>query len=218
MDRGRILNNPGFAEAFEQMPLIAILRGITPDEAVPVAKVLADCGFRVIEVPLNSPEPLRSIAAIHQEFGARILVGAGTVLTGREAGDVAQAGGRLIVAPNLNPEVGRVALSAGIAWCPGVFTASEAFAALDQGAVALKIFPAEAMPPAGIKALRAVLPAAVRLVPVGGINPDVMGNYLSAGANGFGLGSALYRPGQSVAEVKQAALWFVDTLNRLRRS
>ena len=205
-------------ESLNTLPLIAILRGLQPTEALAVATALVDSGFRIIEVPLNSPQPLKSIAAIASRFGNEVLVGAGTVLNEDQAHQVLDSGGQLLIAPNLNLDVGRVATRAGIAWCPGVFTASEAFTALDAGAAALKIFPAEAMPPVGIKALRAVLPEAARLLPVGGINLTNMQSYWDAGANGFGLGGSLYKPGQSAASVAETAQKFVTAIDSIRRS
>ncbi len=212
------LKFPRFSEGLESLPLVAILRGIPPGDAVDVAGVLVDAGFKIIEVPLNSPDPLRSIEAIQQRFGDQILVGAGTVLSPAQARGVVDAGGQIIIAPNLNPEVARVADASDVAWCPGVFTVSEAFAALEQGAVGLKIFPAEAMPPAGIKAMRAVLPVHTMVLPVGGINPANMEAYLQAGANGFGLGSALYSPGDTPEKVVAAARRFIDALTRFRQA
>lgn len=206
-----------FSEALASFPLIAILRGIAPGDAVSVAGVLVDAGFKIIEVPLNSPDPFRSIESIQKRFGEQVLVGAGTVLTPAQARGVVDAGGGIIIAPNLNPGVAQVAAASDVAWCPGIFTVSEAFSALEQGAVGLKIFPAEAMPPAGIKAMRAVLPASTRLLPVGGIKPDNMDAYWQAGANGFGLGGALYQPADSPEKVAEAAKQFTDALTRLHQ-
>lgn len=196
-------------DALGEMPLVAILRGIEPGEAVPVAAALVRQGFRVIEVPLNSPDPLLSIRSIVDDFGDKVLVGAGTVLTADEAIQVVAAGAKLLVAPNADATVGDVAERHGAQWLPGVFTPTEAFAALSAGAAGLKLFPAEGLPPAAVHAMRAVLPRDALLLPVGGITPAHMAPYLMAGANGFGLGSALYKPGMSVAEVEQAAAGFV---------
>jgi 2-dehydro-3-deoxyphosphogalactonate aldolase len=180
-------------EYLADLPLVAILRGVEPSEAVAIGRVLIDAGFSAIEVPLNSPEPLRSIGALAEALGERALIGAGTVLDAAEVGPIASAGGRLIVMPHADPAVIRAAKAAGL-WCiPGVATPTEALRALAAGADALKMFPAEALPPPVVKAWRAVLPKAVRLLPVGGITPEVMAAYVAAGANGFGLGSALYR-------------------------
>lgn len=196
-----------FTEALAACPLIAILRGLRPDEAVPVGQVLVGAGFRIIEVPLNSPQPLLSIAALSRAF-PHIVVGAGTVLTPSEAGAVQAAGGRLVLAPNFNTEVVREARELGLACVPGVMTPSEAFAALACGVTALKLFPAEMIAPAAVKALRAVLPAQALLLPVGGITVGNLAAYRAAGANGFGIGSALFKPGMSQAELERSAQAF----------
>jgi 2-dehydro-3-deoxyphosphogalactonate aldolase len=192
-------------ERLAPLPLIAILRGVRPDEAVAIGEALVDAGFRAIEVPLNSPEPLASIAALAEAFGERVLIGAGTVLDPAEVGGIAGAGGRLIVMPHADLAIVHAAKARGLLCVPGVATPSEAFAALAAGADALKMFPAEALPPAVVKAWRAVLPKEVWLLPVGGITPERMAPYLAAGANGFGLGSALYQPGLPTAEVAARA-------------
>jgi 2-dehydro-3-deoxyphosphogalactonate aldolase len=189
------------------LPLIAILRGIQPNEALGVGQALADAGWHMIEVPLNSPQPLISIAALAAAF-PHLLIGAGTVLHPDQVRDVHKAGGKLIVSPNFNAEVVRAAVDLGMVCLPGVLTASEAFAALDAGATGLKLFPAEMIPPAAVKALRAVLPASTQLLPVGGIDAANMAAYLTAGASGFGIGSALYKPGRSADDVKRIALDF----------
>jgi 2-dehydro-3-deoxyphosphogalactonate aldolase len=201
-----------FARHFAACPLVAILRGLTPEEAEGVGEALIAAGVRIIEVPLNSPDPLDSIARLAARFGGEALIGAGTVLTPADAARVAEAGGGLIVAPNTDPRVIRAAKAAGLASAPGCFTPSEAFAALEAGADALKLFPAEAAPPAVVKALRAVLPRAVPLIAVGGITPAAMAAYRAAGADGFGLGSALYAPGMTAAEVGARARSFVTAL------
>jgi 2-dehydro-3-deoxyphosphogalactonate aldolase len=198
--------------ALAKVPLIAILRGIRPDEAVAVARGLDEAGWGVIEVPLNSPQPLQSIALLAKAF-PHLLIGAGTVLHAEQVHEVHKAGGRLIVAPNFNADVVRAAVDLGMPCLPGVFTPSEAFAALDAGAAALKLFPAEMIPPAGVKAMRAVLPASTQLFPVGGIGTANMASYLAAGANGFGIGSALYTPGKGADEVKRSALDFKAALS-----
>lgn len=181
-------------------PLIAILRGITPAEAVPVAEALIAAGIEAIEVPLNSPRPLDSIAALVASCGGRALIGAGTVLTPDEAAAVAATGARLIVAPDSNPAVIAAARAAGCTALPGVFTATEAFAAIRAGASGLKLFPAAQLGPAGLKALKAVLPAAVPVFAVGGVGPADFAAWRAAGAAGFGLGTALYAPGLAPAE------------------
>ena len=202
-------------ERLADLPLIAILRGVEPDEVVAIAKALIEAGFRALEVPLNSPEPLRSIAALADAFGERALIGAGTVLNAGDVGRIVGAGGRLIVMPHADRAVIRAAKTAGL-WCvPGAATPTEAFGALAAGADALKMFPAEALPPAVVKAWRAVLPKEAWLLPVGGITPELMAPYLAAGANGFGLGSALYRHGSSPAEVAGRAKTFAAAYRNL---
>jgi 2-dehydro-3-deoxyphosphogalactonate aldolase len=199
------------ARALAQLPLIAILRGLTPAEAPAVGEALVGSGFAIIEVPLNSPEALKSIHALTGLF-PQTLIGAGTVLNAQQVKDVHAAGGRLVVAPNFNPAVVAQALALGMVVLPGVATPTEAFAALDAGAHGLKLFPAEMITPATVKALRAVLPQTAALLPVGGITPDNMAAYLAAGANGFGLGSALYAPGKSASAVQLQAEAFARAL------
>ena len=196
-------------QALVQLPLIAILRGLTPAEAPAIGRALVSSGFAIIEVPLNSPEPLKSIAALTKQF-PQTLIGAGTVLNVQQVKDVHAAGGRLVVAPNFNPAVVAQALALNMVVLPGVATPTEAFAALDAGAHGLKLFPAEMISPATVKALRAVLPKDAALMPVGGITPDNMAAYRTAGASGFGLGSALYAPGRSAEQVQSAAQNFVN--------
>jgi 2-dehydro-3-deoxyphosphogalactonate aldolase len=193
-----------FDAAMSACPLIAILRGVTPGEAVAVGEALVQSGWHLLEVPLNSPQPLASIASLARAF-PQALVGAGTVLTPAQVREVHDAGGRLVVAPNYNVEVVREAVRLGMVCLPGVLTATEAFAALAAGAAGLKLFPAEMIPPAAVKALRAVLPPGSLLLPVGGISPGNMASYRAAGASGFGVGSALYRPGRSADEVRHSA-------------
>jgi 2-dehydro-3-deoxyphosphogalactonate aldolase len=195
-------------EHLKDLPLIAILRGITPAEAVPVGQVLADAGFRIIEVPLNSPQPLHSIELLARALGARCLVGAGTVMSVKQVDEVANAGGRLIVMPHADALVIGAAKAKAL-WCaPGIATPTEGFAALAAGADALKLFPAELLTPPVLKALRAVFPPEVLFLPVGGITPQNLVAYRSAGANGFGLGSALYKPGMSIEQVQVNARAF----------
>jgi 2-dehydro-3-deoxyphosphogalactonate aldolase len=199
------------ARAMADLPLVAILRGVRPGEAAAVGEALVNAGFRILEVPLNSPDPFASIRLLAGAFGGSdgVLVGAGTVVDPDDVGRLADARGRLVVSPHTGPLVIRAAKEAGLACLPGVATPSEAFAALRAGADALKLFPAETLGPATLKAWRAVLPADVPLLPVGGIAPDNMGPWRAAGAAGFGLGSALYRPGATPAEVRGAAERFV---------
>ncbi len=188
--------------------LIAILRGVEPESAREVADAVYGAGFRTIEVPLNSPRPLRSIERIAQRFGD-CLVGAGTVLDAKQVREVHAAGARLVVAPNLDPEVVAASLELDMTVIPGVATPTEALRAIRLGATSLKLFPAEAIAPVVVRAWRSVLPRDTALIPVGGITPEKMGPYLEAGANGFGLGSALYRAGDSAATVGERALRFV---------
>jgi len=203
-------NEDRFAAAMHHLPLVAILRGVRPDEAVAIGRALLDAGWRLIEVPLNSPEPLRSIEALVQAL-PEALVGAGTVLTPAAVRDVHAAGGRMIVAPNFDAAVVRESVRLGMVSLPGVMSPTEAFAALAAGAAALKLFPAEAIAPAVVKALRAVLDPTVRVLPVGGITPTNIADYRAAGASGFGIGSSLYKPGMTVAQVAVQARRWVDT-------
>ncbi|RDI98740.1 2-dehydro-3-deoxy-6-phosphogalactonate aldolase [Dyella solisilvae] len=186
-------------------PLVAILRGIRPDEAVGIGSVLVEAGFRVLEVPLNSPDPLESIRRLVDAFGDRALIGAGTVLAPSQVREVAAAGGRLIVMPHCDVEVIAEAKRAGLHCVPGVATPTEAFSALAAGADALKLFPAEQVGPAGLKAWRAVLPISTDVLPVGGITPDAMATWLAAGATGFGIGGSLYAPGRTTVDVAERA-------------
>lgn len=195
---------------FTALPLIAILRGITPAEAVPIGEALLEAGFRIIEVPLNSPEPLESIRRLATACGSQARIGAGTVLSVTAVHDVAAAGGTLVVSPNTDPAVIRAAKAAGLWMAPGVATPTEGFAALAAGADMLKVFPAEQITPPVLKAWRAVVPREVPLVPVGGITPERILEYVAAGASGFGLGSALYTPGMAAADVGRTAAAFIE--------
>jgi 2-dehydro-3-deoxyphosphogalactonate aldolase len=185
--------------------LVAILRGIRPDEAVAVTAALEAGGFAIVEVPLNSPDPLVSIAALAREFGDRMLVGAGTVMTEAQVADIAAAGGRLIVTPHADAAVVRAAKRLGLLAVPGFFTPAEAFAMLAAGADALKLFPAEAASPAMLRAIRAVLPGGTMVFPVGGIDASNMATWRAAGAAGFGIGSAIYKPGDTPEVVSAKA-------------
>lgn len=205
--------NPIDKDLFNTMQrcgLIAILRGVQPHEVVAIGQALYDAGFRIIEVPLNSPEPLASIRALRDALPADCLVGAGTVLSVQAVADVARAGGQIIVMPHSDPEVIRAARAARMACAPGVATLTEAYAALAAGANMLKLFPAEALPPHVLKAWRAVITPPMALVPVGGIVPEIIATYAAVGASGFGLGSALYRPGDTAAQVARQADAFMQ--------
>jgi 2-dehydro-3-deoxyphosphogalactonate aldolase len=202
----------GLTAAFNLCPLIAILRGVTPVDAAEHGRALYEAGFRIMEVPLNSPQPFDSIAAIRQALPADAIVGAGTVLHPSYVEQVKRAGGELIVMPHSDGDVVRAAKALGMACSPGVATPNEAFIALKNGADVLKMFPAEQLGVHVVKAWRAVIAAQVPLVPVGGISPDNMGPFLTAGANGFGLGSGLYKPGQSVATTASHAKAFINGL------
>jgi 2-dehydro-3-deoxyphosphogalactonate aldolase len=194
--------------ALKQSPLMAILRGITPQEAPDIGKALWDAGFRVLEVPLNSPQALESIALLREAL-PQALVGAGTVLQASQVAQVKAAGGQLVIAPNFDVVVVKAALDTGMLAIPGVATPSEAFAALAQGANALKLFPAEMISPAAVKAMRAVLPRDALLIPVGGINAGNMAAYWQAGANGFGIGGTLYQSGKQRSDVYLDAIHLV---------
>jgi len=193
----------------KRLPLIAILRGITPDEIVPVGLALAEAGFAVIEIPMNSPEPLVSIRRLHAALGDDYLIGAGTVTWPAWVPEIAAAGGRIIVMPHADRGVIHAAKSAGLYCVPGIATASEGFAALAAGADGLKLFPAELLTPPVLQALRGVFPKETLFFPVGGITPANMGPFIAAGASGFGLGSALYKPGARVDAVAENARNFV---------
>ena len=197
---------------FTQCPLVAIIRGVTPDEAEAIGRALYDGGIRIIEVPLNSPDPFTSIRKIAECLGDEALVGAGTVVDFDDVARVKDAGGRIIVAPNMNPQIIAAAVAAGMVTSPGIFTPTEAFSAIHCGAQAIKLFPAEAASPKVVKSIRAVLPKDVRLLVVGGVTPESMAGWLEAGADGFGLGGGIYTPGQSPAETLKKARAYVAAL------
>lgn len=201
-----------FQGHFAACPLVAIIRGVTLAEVEAIGEALVAAGIRIIEVPLNSPDPFDSIARLAKRLGDRALVGAGTVLDVDNVARVADAGGRLVVSPNTNAEVIRTTVARGLVSSPGFFTPSEAFAALAAGAHALKLFPAEAAPPEVVKAQRAVLPTDVPLLVVGGVTPQSMAGYFAAGANGFGLGGGIYRPGDSADAARRRAASYVEAL------
>lgn len=204
--------------AMAALPLVAILRGLKPEECEGIAQALYDAGFRLIEVPLNSPEPFESIRRIRKLLPAEALVGAGTVLRVEDVGTLKEIGAELVVMPHADTAVISAAAQAGMLCVPGVSTPTEAFAALAAGAAALKIFPAELVGPPVVKAMLAVLPKGTRLLPVGGISPTTMGPFLAAGVAGFGLGSALFKPGMSVADVAANAADFVQAWRAPRKA
>jgi 2-dehydro-3-deoxyphosphogalactonate aldolase len=194
-------------------PLVAILRGLTPDEAVPVGEALVGAGITVLEVPMNSPQPVESIRRLARHFGDRALVGAGTVMTAAQVSEICAAGGQLMVTPHADPELVRVAKAHRLLAAPGFFTPAEAFSLLAAGADALKLFPAEAASPAVLRALLAVLPKGTAVLPVGGMSAETIGPWRAAGATGFGIGSSLYKPGDSAAVVADRARTLIDALH-----
>jgi 2-dehydro-3-deoxyphosphogalactonate aldolase len=202
-------------EYLAPLPLFAVLRGITPGEVSAIGESLAAEGFRVLEVPLNSPEPYESIARLARDFGDRCLIGAGTVLDAAQVAEVKAAGGELIVMPHADLAVIRAAKGAGMVCVPGVATPTEAFAALAVGSDGLKMFPAESMPPPVLKAWRAVLPKGALVFPVGGIKPESMAAYWAVGASGFGTGSNLYAPGADPAVVRKVAAAYAAAFRAL---
>lgn len=204
------------ARRLERFPFVAILRGVRPDEVEAIGDVLVEEGFGIIEVPLNSPSPLESIQRLSARLGERALVGAGTVLRSDEVRDVAAAGGKLVVAPNADREVVAAAKRLGLATMPGFATPTEAFAMLREDADALKLFPAEASSPAVLGALRAVLPAGALVLPVGGISATNFEPWRKAGAAGFGIGSALYKAGMLLPELRERARQFANAAREVR--
>ena len=205
-----------FDAAFRACPIVAILRGLTPEEAEAVTSALIDAGVTLIEVPMNSPRPLNSIRRMASHFGGKAVFGAGTVLEPDDVARVADAGGTMIVAPNMDARVIEASVRRGLVSLPGVMTPSEAFAALKAGAHALKLFPGEMLTPPVVKALRAVLPRATRVLVVGGVNPGNMRAFLDAGADGFGVGGALYRPGDKPEQVAAKARALIAALTAAR--
>lgn len=203
-----------FRRFFTECPLVAIIRGVTPADAAATAKAIFDGGIRIVEVPLNSPQPFDSIRIIAETLGARALVGAGTVLDADDVRKVMDVGGRLIVAPNLDPRVVRATVQAGMVSSPGIFTPTEAFAAIEAGAHLLKLFPAEAATPKVVRAMKAVLPKDLPLIAVGGVRVDDVGEWLAAGTDGFGLGSAIYTPSQEAGVTLRKAEAFVAAVSR----
>jgi 2-dehydro-3-deoxyphosphogalactonate aldolase len=207
-----------FSDAMASCPLVAILRGLTPGEAEPIGAVLVHAGFTLVEVPLNSPSPLQSIATLSRLFGASTMIGAGTVMSAVDITAVKAAGGKLIVMPHCDPELIRHAKAEGLSCVPGVATPTEAFAALKAGADALKAFPAELITPAAIKAWLAVLPPGTSVIPVGGIDEHNMAAYVNAGARGFGLGSSLYKPGDTIDMARNKARNIMSGFRRLHKT
>ena len=199
-----------FNSRLQECGLIAIIRGVHPDESEAIGDALVEAGIRIIEVPLNSPSPFDSISRLAKRVGDRALVGAGTVLDAADVARVRDAGGHLVVAPNFNRSVVEAAVASGMVSLPGIFTPTEAFAALSAGANGLKLFPAEAASPKVVKAIRAVLPREAPLIIVGGVSPDSIAGWREAGADGFGLGSGLYKPGMQAAEVLGTARAYVQ--------
>ena len=204
----------GLSSFLSRCPLIAILRGVRPDEVEPICAALETAGIAIVEVPLNSPEPLASIRRLAASFGERMLIGAGTVMTPAQVAEIAAAGGNLIVTPHADAAVVREAKARGLCSCPGFFTPTEAFAMLAAGADALKLFPAEAASPAVLRSLRAVLPSGTQVLPVGGIDAGNMQPWLDAGAAGFGIGSSIYRAGDTPAAVAAKAARLLAALRR----
>ena len=198
----------------DQCPLIAIIRGVTPQEAEAIGDAIYEGGIRIIEVPLNSPEPLRSIELLAKRLGERVLLGAGTVLDPADVQRIKDSGGRIIVSPDTNADVIAATAAAGLVASPGYFTPSEAFAAIRAGATSLKLFPAEAASPTVLKAQLAVIPKDIPVLAVGGIKPDNMRPWLDAGAKGFGLGGGLYQPRQGAAETLDRARAYVAGLQQ----
>jgi len=209
------MNIEAFGDWLKRWPLVAILRGIRPGEAQDIGTMLVETGFTIIEVPLNSPEPFASIVRLAKRLGDRVLVGAGTVTDWEQVTKIADAGGRVIVMPHADERVIEAAKRRNLFVVPGFATPTEAFRMINAGADAIKLFPAEANPPKVLKALRAVLPKEIPILPVGGITPQNMTDYWVAGADGFGLGSALYKPGMTVEQVAQSAADFRLALNAL---
>ena len=203
-------------DALDACGIVAILRGVTPDEVVAVSQTLYDAGIRVVEVPLNSPEPFTSIEKLSKAFADKLVVGAGTVLTVQDVNLLKAHGGQISVSPDCNEATISRAVELGIVPLPGVFTPTEAFAAIRAGAKHLKLFPAEVASPATIKAWKAVLPKHVKIYAVGGVTPENMGDWLAAGASGFGIGSSIFKPGMSMAKISESAHSLVSAWKRAK--
>ena len=203
-------------QALEACGIIAILRGVSPSEVVAVTQTLYEAGVRIVEVPLNSPEPFSSIDMLAKAFGDKMVVGAGTVLSEQDVNLLKEHGGQISVSPDCNPATIARAVALGLDPLPGVFTPTEAFAAIRAGAKHLKLFPAEAASPLTIKAWKAVLPKHVQVHAVGGVTPENMKDWLSAGASGFGIGSALYKQGMALSKISESAHTLVSAWKRAR--
>ncbi|GGZ44045.1 2-dehydro-3-deoxy-6-phosphogalactonate aldolase [Asticcacaulis endophyticus] len=203
-------------DALNTLPLVAILRGLKPEEAEAIGDALIEAGFKIVEVPLNSPDPFKSIELIAKRLGERAIVGAGTVLKVSDVEMLAAVGGQICISPNTNVEVIKRAKQLGLISFPAFFTPTEAFAAIDAGADAIKLFPAELAGPKGLKAMNAVIPRTTPVFPVGGIEPTNMGEYLSVGARGFGIGSSVYKPGDTAEIVYEKARAFVTAWQGLK--
>lgn len=203
-------------DALNECNLIAILRGIKPEEVEAVGETLIEAGWRILEVPLNSPDPLKSIEKLQKRFGDKALIGAGTVLTPAQVADVAATGSKVIISPNANLSVIEASVAKGMVSLPGVATPTEAFAAIGAGATGVKAFPAEAIPPHVIKAWKAVLPKDIPVLAVGGVTPDNMKAFVDAGAAGFGIGGSLYKPGDSAEAVGAKARQFIEAMRAIR--
>lgn len=204
-----------FHDVLKECNLVAILRGITPEEAEPIGEVLIEAGWRIIEVPMNSPEPLKSIEKMVKLFGDKALIGAGTVLTPAQVADVASTGAQVIISPNCNTSVIEASVAKGMISLPGVATPTEAFAAIAAGATGVKAFPAEAIPPVVIKAWKAVLPKEIPVLAVGGVTPENMKAFVEAGAGGFGIGGSLYKVGSDAATVAEKAKQFIAAMRAI---
>ncbi len=196
-------------DALNELPLVAILRGVTPEEVIAIADVLVEQGYKVIEVPLNSPRPYESIKLLSDKYGENLVIGAGTVVSKEQVDQVELAGGRIIISPHADVEIIKYSKAKNLYCVPGFFNPTEAYAAIHAGADSLKLFPADTLGPKGLKAMSVVLPD-IQILPVGGVSPDTMQAFIDAGASGFGLGSGLYKAGMSVEQVKHNALAYVQ--------
>jgi 2-dehydro-3-deoxyphosphogalactonate aldolase len=205
-------------DALKTLPLVAILRGLRPSEALNIGEVLVEAGFRIVEVPLNSPDPFDSIKLLAQSLSKRAIVGAGTVLTVADVETLHAVGGQICISPNANPDVIRRAKALGLISFPAFFTPTEAFSAIDAGADAIKLFPAELAGTTGLKAMKAVLPKTIPVFPVGGVNPDNMKDFIEAGAAGFGIGSAVFKPGDTPEIVYKKARAFVEGWEAIQKA